>query len=417
VEFYISSAPTAPAPDFTNAVPVLWTLVTNATFAKAPGVDTYTGEPDVSLHGCQGRWLAMRMLSSQSDPAYIGISELQVFAQVTEMPDWNFHMDVTLAGYSGTTTLTDFPCALRLSEDLPGFRYSTFSSPGDGGDLRVTDVYGRPLLHEIEKWDPSGTSIVWVAVANLIDETSTVKLHWNNTAATTPAYATNGTFWSSSYGGVWHLDQSAGVDSTTNRNDGTANGNMTVSGILDAGQYFDGNDYIEVPDDDSIGSCVTQALTVSTWLKSDVTLERTNATYRLLEKGDCYFILQGINSAGGLAFLVKTNNTSAFVGNGADVSSNKWHHVGCTYDGLVMRLYLDGVQKGSRAQTGPIDDDKKALRIGSDDERSYFKGILDETRIESVARSADWIKACFDNQREQAEVYPAPPSGTIILIL
>jgi len=49
VEFYVSSAPTAPPPDFTNAV--LWTLVTNATFAKAPGVDTYTGEPDVNLHG------------------------------------------------------------------------------------------------------------------------------------------------------------------------------------------------------------------------------------------------------------------------------------------------------------------------------------------------------------------------------
>ncbi|MDA3924940.1 MAG: hypothetical protein PF904_09610 [Kiritimatiellae bacterium] len=418
VAFYVSTAPTLPAPDFTNSV--LWTLVTNTTFAIAPGLDTYAGEPDVSLHGAEGRWLAMKPLTNHGGDDYAGISEIQVFAEA-DFPG-KYHMDAALSGYSGSSTLSDFPCVLRLSEDLPGFKYSTFSSPDDGGDLRITDIYGHQLLYEIEKWDPSGTSVVWVAVADLVGTTSEVKLHWNDVAASTPDYATNGTFWASSYGGVWHLDQTAAVDSTTNRNVGTAHGNITASGILGAGQYFGGNDYISVADDASIGANVTNALTLSTWFKSEVTLVRTNEVHRLLEKGDCYYIAGGYSSLGGVTFLMKDNNEVHGIGNGAEVASNEWHLVSCTYDGARLLIFMDGVFKGERIYTGSIDDDKLSLRIGSDDESKSFKGILDETRIESVVRSPDWIKACYDSQREAGDfveysaVYPASPSGTMIFL-
>ena len=32
--------------------------------------------------------------------------------------------------------------------------------------------------------------------------------------------------------------------------------------------------------------------------------------------------------------------------------------------------------------------------------RQYWNGKIDEVRVEKVARSADWIKLCFMNQRE-----------------
>ena len=416
VDFYVSSSMTDPGHYYTNSA--LWTLAVNAVVAKAPGLDTYTGEPDISLNGVEGRWLLMYPLSNHGGDSYAGISEIQVFTDV--MPEWKKHMDVTLSGYTGSRTLTDFPCALRLSEDIPGFNYRSFSSPDDGADLRVTTIYGDPLCYEIEKWNPNGTSVVWVAVDNLEDNTKTIKLHWNNADAEMPVYATNGTFWSSSYGGVWHLDQSDALDSTTNRNDGSSYGNVTVTGLLGDGQYFNGNDYIRVEDSASIGADVTSSHTISMWLKADATLGRDDDGDRMLEKGDCYFIVNGWSNVGGVGYLVKTNSAVLALGNGADVSSNEWHHVCGVYNGTNMYFYLDGVQSGHRSLTNPIDDDGLPLRIGSDDSGHYFSGVLDETRIESVARNTDWIKACYDNQKEKSDfleysaVYPA--YGTMILI-
>ena len=81
-EVYLSSLGTTPGTNFSDASQ--WTRVLNKiTVAKAPGVNTYTGEPDVSLLGLQGRWLALRVLSNYSTTDFrVGLSELQVFQEV-----------------------------------------------------------------------------------------------------------------------------------------------------------------------------------------------------------------------------------------------------------------------------------------------------------------------------------------------
>jgi hypothetical protein len=75
-EVYLSSLSTTPSSDFAD--PTQWTRVLDkVTFAKAPALNTYAGEPDVSLAGNLGRWLALRVLSNHSLTDYtVGISEL-----------------------------------------------------------------------------------------------------------------------------------------------------------------------------------------------------------------------------------------------------------------------------------------------------------------------------------------------------
>lgn len=314
--------------------------------------------------------------------------------------DWQHHMKVTLSGYSGPSTLTNFPCALRLSEQLPGFLYADFAK-ADGGDLRVTDTQtGETLRYEIESWNPAGTSVVWVTAARLAGADTAFLLHWGNADAALPGYASGGLAWAHGFGGVWHLGQPNALDSTANRNHGTAFGNVTAPGLLGNAQYFDGNDYVRVPDHASLGADVTNRLTVSLWLKPDQTLPKTNEVWRMLEKGDDYFMVQGYGSAGGAVLLLKKNNGVSAAGNGEDLASNTWHHVCGTYDGSTLRLYVNGLQKGAASLAAPIDDDQLPLRIGSDDADRFFLGVLDETRVESAARSADWVKACYDSQRE-----------------
>ena len=65
---------------------------------------------------------------------------------------------------------------------------------------------------------------------------------------------------------------------------------------------------------------------------------------------------------------------------------NTWSHLAATYDGATMRLYVNGVQAASRAQTGSIATSTDALTIGGDAlYGQYFAGLIDEVRIYNVA--------------------------------
>jgi len=71
-----------------------------------------------------------------------------------------------------------------------------------------------------------------------------------------------------------------------------------------------------------------------------------------------------------------------------------WAHLAATYDGVMMRLYVNGVQVASRAQTGAIATSTNALQIGGDTiYGQYFAGRIDEVRIYNRALSAAQIQS------------------------
>ena len=72
---------------------------------------------------------------------------------------------------------------------------------------------------------------------------------------------------------------------------------------------------------------------------------------------------------------------------------NTWSHLAATYDGTTLRLYVNGVQVASRAQTGPIATSSGALTIGGDAlYGQHFSGRIDEVRIYGTALSASEIQ-------------------------
>ena len=115
--------------------------------------------------------------------------------------------------------LSDFPLLVRLGAGIQGFDYSDFRQ--NGADILVTDDEGVPLPHELENWDPSGESRLWVQVPSV--ETGTVvHVYYGTSATVTPVPG----MWSG-YAGVWHLNETGDgavqiLDSTTNALNGTA---------------------------------------------------------------------------------------------------------------------------------------------------------------------------------------------------
>jgi hypothetical protein len=64
------------------------------------------------------------------------------------------------------------------------------------------------------------------------------------------------------------------------------------------------------------------------------------------------------------------------------ISEDDWIHVAGTYDGMKMRLYLDGVLDASSSLMGSIDSNTMPITIGASGfNDDYFYGIIDEVRI------------------------------------
>ena len=64
------------------------------------------------------------------------------------------------------------------------------------------------------------------------------------------------------------------------------------------------------------------------------------------------------------------------------LTANTWAHLAATYDGATMRLYVNGAQVASQAQTGAIATSTNPLQIGGDSlYGGYFAGQIDEVRI------------------------------------
>jgi len=76
------------------------------------------------------------------------------------------------------------------------------------------------------------------------------------------------------------------------------------------------------------------------------------------------------------------------------LTANTWAHLAASYDGATMRLYVNGVQVASRAQTGAIATSTNPLQIGGDSiYGQYFAGRIDEVRIYNRALSAAQIQS------------------------
>jgi hypothetical protein len=72
---------------------------------------------------------------------------------------------------------------------------------------------------------------------------------------------------------------------------------------------------------------------------------------------------------------------------------NVWSHLAATYDGAMLRLYVNGAQVGTRAVTGGLVASAGVLRLGGNSLwGEYFSGRIDEVRIYNRALTTNEIQ-------------------------
>ncbi|NQU42048.1 DUF2341 domain-containing protein [bacterium] len=309
---------------------------------------------------------------------------------------WDMAKNVVFNAEGLASDLVDFPALVVL--DPVNFNYSEFQA--GGADLCFQDRDGNDLPFEIEKWDTSGQSSVWVKVPSIPAGSTNayVTMFWGYPLSWTGNDPTQ--VWSSYYSGVWHL--ASPVDSSPYGNDGTANAPVLTAAVIGDGLTFDGDDDIVVPDSDSLDFS-GGPFTVSAWISK-------NSLSTMIPVSKDF---GGIANKWSLGF---GSNQIAFRANDIycytapdSLMAQTWHYVTFVRDGNTGHTYVDG-----QPSDGPHDvsgfgslTNAESLRIGSRIYQSepgyYFNGKIDEVRVARAPRSAAWVRACYLNQKANSD--------------
>lgn len=318
---------------------------------------------------------------------------------------------VRLTFHNGTRNadLVDF--AVLVVIDATRIDYA--SCPA-GANLRFTDPDGTQLAYEIERWDPAGSSFVWVRVPKIdrSSETDYVDMHYGDaslTDAQMPAQV-----WVDA-DAVYHLAQDPGghgagdiVDSTGMRA-GTTTAAMASTDLIDAkvGQGFRMN---------GLGAGIHAAAAVaamytwSMWVKGDA-VPGTSANHEPICDGDGNFNFAWDHlNAGYVGAAAQRDATTWRAAQGTGFAAATWYLLAGTYDGSSLCLYVDGQAPVCTAAGSPVAP-SFGLQIGDATSNSTsFKGYLDEVRVYSVAQSALWLDADHASQTDTLIAYGQPVS-------
>ncbi len=188
------------------------------------------------------------------------------------------------------------------------------------------------------------------------------------------------------------------VDRSYNGNNGTIHNASTVDGRFGQALYFnDRGSFVIVPH--SFSLTAVSGLSISAWVKTEYARTEVDAGYSwngIVHKGgyNNYWGL-GIDMAGGGYFALYKTFLEC---NANYLHLNDWNHILGTWDGAVMRCYINGVlQPFTKEVVSPIPVMQldPELIIGADIDGPRFEGIIDEVMIFNCGLNAAAVDSIY----------------------
>ncbi|MHA1215797.1 MAG: LamG-like jellyroll fold domain-containing protein [Candidatus Thorarchaeota archaeon] len=147
------------------------------------------------------------------------------------------------------------------------------------------------------------------------------------------------------------------------------------------GMSFDGtDDYVSVPDSsslDSVDGAHENAITVCFWAKPEPLLGREDWSTRT----KWWFIKQGTGKLGG-AIIGTGTGLNSYHDSSYTVNAGEWNFVAMTWDGAVMRIYVNDNPYDEFEVNGTMDATDDSLYIGDRTVHDFpTNGSIDEIRV------------------------------------
>ncbi len=295
------------------------------------------------------------------------------------------------ANIPGAATETNFPLLVRLNSS--NFNFGEAQS--DGRDIRFTTAAGAALSYQIEEWNAgTGTASIWLKIPTITGNSSQeIKMYWGKSGVGSesngPAVfnAANG------YASVIHMNETVtDVVGTVSPND---TGTSLTTGTIGKGRNF------------TLGKGIHCGDSITGFAQGNAA-HSTQAWFRTNEV-NCEIVDWGVEGGGFNKVQIRVISPPRIYidGNFASVTGNvaltpgQWHHVVHTYTPgtpNVTRIYVDG-QFDNSANVSMNLPNPSRMWIGGWYNSYKFVGDIDEVRISKVARSANWIKLEYENQK------------------
>jgi len=379
---------------------------------------------------------ATKFIELEDTPnSYVGQAGKDVRVKATEdglvflthdwISGWNYRKKITISGSPGAGT--NYQVLLKVGESagatgahfhVEGHSALFPSGQNDSGDLRFTDNDGITLLpfwvETVTGTSPNRVAYCWVKVAKDLSINRNIYCYYGNPNAENVSDITNIFIriidGAQPLKGSWHFDEGSGTtayDTSGNNNHGTLyNGPTWVNGKFKYALRFDGvDDYVEVPHSASLNPIYQISIEGWFYWLGPTTQSAQNG----IRKQNQYLLFYWDNNTYFVnTFAIRSAGTWYYINLG-DIRyeiMNQWTHWVGTFDGKVLKLYINNVLRGSLTYTGTIDQTYNPLQIGREPYGWFYNGIIDEIRIYNRALTAEEISYLYNYHGYTTPNYP-----------
>jgi hypothetical protein len=290
---------------------------------------------------------------------------------------------------------TNFPVLLRLNSG--NFNFAQAQS--DGRDIRFTTQAGFPLSYQIEQWDAvAGTAAVWIKIPSISANASQeVKMYWGKTGVLTESSGPNVFNTANGYVSVMHLN--GNVQDSTGLTSPVNGGASASTAMIGSSAMNLGTGDITAANITHFPSGINPTSSGGVWIRA-----------RQISSGWAMPLAWGNKGAYGwntwnmqIGFWGSSKvlpapiycRGPAVVAGATALVAQQWYHVAYTNLNGTGKLYINGVLDGTASGDSITLANPQAMALtaaGGDID-------VDEARVSSVVRSANWIKMEFENQK------------------
>ena len=345
---------------------------------------------------------------------YYTQAQNQTTVDAEDYTQWSYSKNLTLnttaSGANVAGSAANFPVLVRLSSG--NFNFAQAQDAGQ--DIRFAKSNGAHLACDIQQWDRvNQAAAIWVKIDTVYGNNGSqyITMYWGNPAAVSTSNGDAVFDSANGFVGVWHLDEGGtGTrynDASTNLYSGTTH---NYTGIESGTALIGNGDSIGATDGHNryidVGSIpAPSAITLSGWVKLS-----SYANYsRIIGKEwntkvspwQSYTLETDASNPSKLELSLAISGAQQFAISNSTIPLNGWTYATGTYDGATLKTYLNGNPAGNVTAAGAIGSSTPLTTIGMNDSATAerLNGVLDEIRMEKVARDSNWIKLCYQNQQ------------------
>ena len=313
------------------------------------------------------------------------------------------------ANLPASATEEGFPLLVRLDKDWFDFK----KAKANGEDIRFASATGTPLAYQIDEWDAAnGTASIWVRIPTIKGNArQEIKLFWGQADAKSESNGKAVFNDSNGYLSVWHMDDPAKDETGTL--EGKDTGTTPAAGVIGKGRHFATDKGINCGGNITTFPTGSSPHSTELWFKA----EKSGDRIVCWGNGDPKAVVQMILSKPP-RMAMDCYGSGAGMHAQSTIPLYEWVHVIHTYSKGDSRLYVNGRLDGvSTSEGSPLAIRSPAKMFIGGWGNFVFNGDMDEVRISKVARSADWVKLQYENQKPlQTVVGPLVQGGSDLAV-